>query len=332
LINKLPHTQWLFAWIDKMDRLIAARVFLEVVERSSLTQAAERLEMSVAMVSRYLASIEDWLGARLLHRTTRRISLTEAGQAAVPSCRQLLDVADELRHVAGHRTREPEGKLRVTTSASFAEAQLAPALVDFQRAHPSVQIHLMGVDRAVDLVEERIDLAVRITNALDPSLRARRLAHCRSVLCAAPDYLHEHGAPAGADDLAAHRCVAHTLVAGTTYRLAKGRKTHEVLVNAVLGTNETTILRSAVLAGAGIGMLPTYYVGEDLRRGALVRVLADHEPDVLGVHAVYLSRQHQPLALRLLIDFLAQRFDGDVAPWDQGWAAAPARRRAKPAA
>jgi len=300
-----------------MDRLTAARVFIEVVERGSLTQAADRLAMSQAMVSRYLAAMEDWVGARLLHRTTRRITLTDAGDAALASCRQLLELAEDVRHVAGHRNREPEGKLRVATSSSFAEAQLTSAIVDFQRRHERVQVELLVADRAVDLVEDRIDLAVRLTNSLDPAVVARQLARCHSVLCAAPDYVARHGAPATIDDLQAHRFITHAFGAGTCYRFRHAGATVEALVKGTLFTNETAVLRRAVLSGAGLGMLPTYFVGDELRRGALVRLLPAYEPETLGIHAVYLSRRHRPLALQLLLDFLAERFGGDVAPWDR---------------
>jgi DNA-binding transcriptional LysR family regulator len=300
-----------------MDRLTAARVFVEVAERGSLTQAAERLGMSAAMVSRYVAAGEAWLGARLLHRTTRRVSLTDAGEAALPSCRQLLELADEARHRAGDRGREPEGKLRVATSGSFAETQLTAAIADFQRAHPRVRVELLVVDRTVDLVEERIDLAVRISNALDPQLVSRPLATCRSVLCASAAYLAEQGRPRSADELKTHRCVTHAFGSGATYRFLRAGEAIEVPVAGPLSTNETAVLYRAVLAGAGIGMLPTYYVADALRRGALERLLPDHEPETLGIHALYLSRRHQPLALRLLIDFLAARFGGEVAPWDR---------------
>ena len=300
-----------------MDRLTAARVFIEVAERGSLTQTAEFLEMSPAMVSRYLAAMEDWVGARLLHRTTRRIGLTDAGQAVLSSCRQLLELAEDVQHLAGNRNREPEGKLRVATSASFAEAQLTAAIVDFQRLHARVQVELLVADRSVDLVEDRIDLAVRITNSLDPAVVARPLAQCRSVLCATPAYLAQHGRPAGIDELKTHRFITHAFGAGTRYRFRHRGKIVEVPVNGMLFTNETAVLRRAVLAGAGLGMLPTYYVGDDLRNGALARILHDHEPEPLGLHAVYLSRRHRPLALQLLLEFLAQRFGGEVAPWDK---------------
>ena len=299
-----------------MDRLTAARVFVEVADRGSLTQAAEHLEMSAAMVSRYLAAAEDWLGARLLHRTTRKVSLTDAGTAALPSCRQLLDLADEATHIAAERGREPAGVLRVTTSSSFAEAELTEALVAFQRLHTQVEIVLSVSDKASDLVGERVDLAVRLTNTLDPAMITRRLATCRSMLCASPAYLARHGRPDTAEDLRRHRCIAHAFGIGKHFRFTRGDDVITVPVDWTFHTNETAVLRRAVLCGAGIGMLPTYYIREDLRAGRLVRLLPDHEPGVLGIHAIYLSRQHQPLALRLLVDFLAERFAGDTAPWD----------------
>ncbi|MCV2351595.1 LysR family transcriptional regulator [Paucibacter sp. Y2R2-4] len=299
-----------------MDRLTAVRVFVEVADRGSLTQAAEHLDMSTAMVSRYLAAVEDWFEARLLHRTTRKLSLTDAGLQALPACRQLLDLAEDARHIAAERNREPAGLLRVTTAASFAESQLTAALVDFQRQYPQVEIALSVGDKATDLVAERVDLAVRITNTLDPAMIARPLARCRSVLCASPAYLERFPAPLTAEDLRQHQCIAHAFGIGRQYRLTQGAQSFTVPVEWRFHTNETAVLRQAVLAGAGIGMLPTYYLGDDLRSGRLLRLLPDHEPELFGIHAIYLSRQHQPLALRLLVDFLAARFAGDQAPWD----------------
>lgn len=304
-----------------MDRLTALRVFVEVADRASLTQAAEHLEMSTAMVSRYLAAAEDWFGARLLHRTTRRVSLTDAGSATLPACRQLLDLALETQHLAAERSREPAGLLRITTPGSFAEAQLTSALVDFQQQHPQVEVMLSVADKTADLVAERVDLAVRITNTLDPAMIARPLARCRSMLCASPGYLQQHGTPRTADELRQHRCVAHAFGIGRQYRFLRGSELITVPVNWSLHTNETAVLRRAVLAGAGVGMLPTYYLGDDLHTGRLVPLLPDYQPEVMGIHAIYLSRQHQPLALRLLVDFLAARFAGE--PWDQDLSAAP---------
>jgi len=300
-----------------MDRLTALRVFIEVADCRSLTQAAERLELSRAMVSRYLASLEGWLGARLLHRTTRRISLSDAGEEALPRCRQMLELSGELQAAAGTRGHEPIGKLRITTSLSFAEAQLTAAVVEFQARHPRVEVDLLAIDRAVNLVEERIDLAVRITNVLDDNVVARKLALCRSVLCASPAYVKRHGRPTRASELKLRNCITHAFGSGAAYRLRHKGQALSVPVHGSLFSNETAVLRQAVVAGAGIALLPTYYVVDDLRRGALLRLLPDHEPEPLGIHAVYLSRQHQPQALRQLIEFLAERFAGATAPWDR---------------
>ena len=314
-----------------MDRLTATRVFVTVVEHGSLTQAADRLDMSTAMVSRYLAAMEAWLGARLLHRTTRRISLSEAGQAALVSCRQLLDLAEDVQHQAAETSRLPSGSLRITSSPSFAESQLAPALAQFQHLHPQVSFALLVADRSLDLTAERIDLAVRITNSLEPTMIARPLASCRSVLCAAPAYLRSHGEPRTPQALQSHHCLTHAIVGAAQFRFHRqGQRKPVIEVPVVdrLSTNDTAVLRRAVLEAAGIGVLPTYLVGEDLRQGRLVQVLPELEPETLGIHAIYLSRKHQPLALRLLVDFLAERFGGPAAPWDRAPAVKPRRRPA----
>jgi DNA-binding transcriptional LysR family regulator len=299
-----------------MDQLGAIRTFVEIADQGSLTRAAETLDQSRAMVSRHLALLERWLGVRLLHRTTRRVSLSEAGLEALPRLRQMLELAADLQSMSGARRAEPTGKLRITTSLSFAISCLTQAIVDFQGRHPLIEIELLTVDRAVDLVGERIDLAVRITNRLDDGVVARRLASCRSVLCASPMYLKRRGHPERPEDLESHDCVTHAFGTRAEYRLSQAGRLTTLGVTGPLSSNETAVLRQAALAGAGIAMLPAYFVRDELLRGTLVHVLPDHEPQPLGVHAVYLSRQHQPLPLKLLIDFLAERFGGEVAPWD----------------
>lgn len=300
-----------------MDRIRAMQVFTEVADRGSLTEAGEALDMSRAMVSRYLESLETWLGVRLLHRTTRRVSLTDAGAEAVPRCRQVLELTDDLQAAAGARSTAPTGKLRITTSTSFAQAHLAAAVSDFLKQHPQTQIELIALERTVNLVEERIDLAVRIGNLLDDTLVARRLATCHSVVCAAPAYLAAHGAPVTADQLRTHRCLTHTHVGPTEWRLQCDGKTVKVPVSGPLQSNEVAAMRQAALDGLGIALMPTYFISADVAEGRLVRLLPGYEPEQLGIHAVYLSRQHQPLLLRAMLDFLAERFSGDTAPWDR---------------
>ena len=310
-----------------MDHLSAIRSFIEIADQGSLTRAADTLNLSRAMISRHLEGLERWLGTRLMHRTTRSVSLSEAGLEALPRFRQMLELAADAQAVAGARRTEPTGKLRVTTSLSFAVSCLTQAVVDLQRRHPRIEVELLTVDRAVDLVGERIDLAVRISNRLDDGVVARRLASCRSVLCASPAYLKRHGRPERPEDLKTHECITHAFGSRAEYRLRRAGRVTTVAVKGSLSGNETAVLRQAALAGAGIAMLPTYFVGDDLTRGTLVRLLPDHEPEPLGIHAVYLSRQHQPQPLKLLIDFLVERFGGDIAPWDLP-PALPARRPA----
>lgn len=299
-----------------MDQLTAMRVFVETVDRGTVSAAASALDMSRAMASRYLESLEDWLGARLLHRTTRRLGLTNAGEQALASCREMLELAGELKSQAGQDTSDARGKLRLTTAPSFAQAQMTAAIVEFQAQHPRVEIDLFVADRSVNLAEERIDLAVRISNRVDPGLVARRLAVCESVLCAAPAYLKRHGRPKTPEDLLKHRAVVHSTGFAAEFRLRRGEEIITVPALGNLTANETSVVRAAVLSGAGIAMLPTYYVGGDLENGTLERVLHDYALDPLDIQAVYLSRRHQPKPLRLLIEFLANRFGGDVAPWD----------------
>jgi len=295
-----------------VDRLLAMRVFVEVAERSSLTQAAEVLNMSRAMVSRYLESVERWLGARLLQRTTRRVSLTEAGAEALLRCRQMLELAREAEAAAGEQRLMPRGRLRVTASASLAQSRLAGAMAAFLALYPDCEVELVVLERAVNLVEERIDLAVRISNQLDPQLVARPLGRFSSVLCAAPSYLAAAPQLTRADDLRLHRCVTHAYVNRNDYALQHQGQWLRVPVHSVLQSNDAGVMRSAALAGAGLAILPGYLVDKDLREGRLMQVLPDHEPEAHAIHGVYLSRQYQPLALRLLLDFLADRFGREL--------------------
>lgn len=300
-----------------MDRLQAMQLFVEVVDRGSLTAAAEALEISRAMASRQLESLERWLGARLLQRTTRRLSLTDAGIDALARCRQMVELAEETRALAGARHGTVSGRLRVTASMSFAQQHLTPAVAEFLHRHPQTSIELLTSEHAVNLVEDRIDLALRITNALDPQLIARRLSICRSVLCAAPGYVAAHGLPEQPLDLLCHQCLGHARFGTDEWLLSRGDERVAVPVPPPrLRANEATVLLQAALAGAGIALLPTYLTGAALARGELVPLLADWESETLGIHAVYTSRRHQPLLLRRFVEFLAERFDGEKPYWD----------------
>lgn len=291
-----------------MDRMTAMNVFVEVAERGSLTAAAEALEMSRAMVTRYLAEVERWLGARLLHRTTRRISLTAPGEAALLRFRQMLAISDELRGELATDNPEPHGLLRVTASISFGQIHLAAAVAAFVKRHPLTRVELLLVDRVVNLVEERVDIAVRISRAIDPSLIARPLAPCRSVLCAAPAYLAERGTPTTADALATHNCLTHHYVGKSVWHLQREGRKIAVAVGGNISANEASLLLEAVRAGAGIAMLPTYQIAPLLRSGELIEVLPDYQAEGLGIYAVYATRRQLPTIMRKFLDFLVERF------------------------
>ena len=299
-----------------MDRLTAMRVFVETADRGSMSATAEALDMSRPMISRYLESLEAWLGVRLLHRTTRKLTLTDAGFKALRTCREMVALADDV-HLEASQEGEVQGRLRLTSTPSFAQAQLTAAIVDFQALYPRLEIDLVMLDRRVDLVQDRIDLAIRLSNRIDEGLVARKLTVCHSVLCASPAYLKRSGTPKVPQDLNAHRFITHSNGFAPSYHLRKRDEVTTVEAQGTLTANETSIVRAAALAGAGIAMLPTYYVGEELARGTLEVVLPAYELDTMNIQAVYLSRRHQPLPLRLLIDFFVARFGGDVAPWDR---------------
>lgn len=286
-----------------MDRITGARVLIETVERGSATAAAEALNMSRAMASRYIASIEDWSGTRLLHRTTRQLSLTSAGERVLELCREMVRIADTVSNVATDAAT-PRGRLRVTAPSILAEALLIPLLAAFARDYPRIKVDLLISDRPVDLVQDRIDIAIRIANRLDPSLIAKRLGTCPSRLYAAPAYLQAHGQPTSVDDLRKHQCLTYTNLGGTEWTLRDGRTQAAITVGGSFQTNDALALRRAAIAGMGIAMLPCFAADQDVRDGKLVTVLAEWQPKDLGIHALYVSRHHLPMAARVLIDFL----------------------------
>lgn len=302
-----------------MDRLTAITVFVAVAERGSLTAAADALDMSRAMVSRYLAELEEWLGARVLHRTTRRISLTAAGETALSRFRQMLEIGDDLRAVLASDDAAPHGLIRITASASFGESHLAAAVTDYVARYPDTRVDLLMVDRAVNLIEERIDLAIRIARGIDSQLIARRLSVCRSVLCASPSYLQRHGTPQRADDLSSHNCLTHYYVGKDLWHFQHQGRPLSVAVSGNISANEATVLLRAVTAGAGIGMLPTYQANALIRSGELVALLPDYPLETMHIYGVYASRRQMPLIVRSFLDFLAARF-GDEPYWDRAGA------------
>jgi DNA-binding transcriptional LysR family regulator len=301
-----------------MDALADIAVFVRVVERGSFTLAAGELELSRAVVSKYVSRLEERLGARLLHRTTRRLSLTEAGAALFEASRGALERIEEAEGAVARFQAEPRGRLRVGAPMSFGILHLGGAIADFARAHPQVTLDVRLDDRFVNLVEEGIDVALRIGTLTDSSLVARRLASTRSVVCAAPAYLAEHGEPETPEDLATHDCLIYSyLASANVWRFtAPDGRTIPVAVSGRFRINNGIVLAEAAAAGHGILLTPSFYVGPLLRDGRLKRILPGYRLPELGIYAVYSERTQVPPKVRAFVDFMAARF-GRKPDWEK---------------
>lgn len=298
-----------------MDRFRELSAFVAVVDAGSFVGAGEALRISKAAVSRCVQDLETRLGARLLQRTTRRLSLTEAGRAYYERARQLLADLDEADGAVGAVTGQPLGTLRINAPLSFGVLYLAPLWGEFLSRHPGLELDISLSDRLVDLVDEGYDLAVRITRLQDSSLVSRQLASTRIVMCASPDYLARHGTPTRLADIADHAVIAYSYAhGGDIWRFAgPDGVDEEVVTRPRIRANNGDTCRAAALAGQGIVMQPTFLVGDDLAAGRLQRVLPDYAGVSVGIHAVYPSRKHLSLKVRVLLDYLAEAFA--TVPW-----------------
>ncbi len=291
-----------------MDRITAARVFVTIVDLGSMIAAADHLEMSRAMVTRYLAQMEEWTGARLLHRTTRKLSLTDAGERTLTLSRKMLAVAEAIDLVEDNQTEEIRGLLRITCSQSLGQTALAGAVTQFLKRHPQVSVDLQMNNRTVNLVEERIDLALRITNELDPNLIARPLSTCASVVCAAPAYLAANGTPNHPEDLASHNCLTYNWFGKSLWHFDRAGEKSAVAVSGNLSANESVVLLAGTLQGAGISLQPYYSAAPLLAKGELVELLPGYQPQAMGIYGIYTTRKQMPATLRAMLDYLVEWF------------------------
>jgi DNA-binding transcriptional LysR family regulator len=295
-----------------MDKLTAATVFSDLVSTKSFTETAERLDMSRAMVTRYVGDLEDWLQVRLFHRTTRRVSLTSAGEQCQPLIQMWLDMADNLQ-----QSMKPSGmltgKIRVATSMSFGHAQLIPALSFFLKQHPKVAIDIDLEDQVANLAESQIDLAIRIASNPDPSLIGKPIAICQSVIVASPEYLARMPQIKEPQDLINHDCLGYRNFERHVWHLSKGDINESVDITSRLTANEATTLLKASLNGMGIALQPSYLANQFLKAEALVQVLPDWAPNDLTIYALYSSRKHLSPSVRELIDYLSNYFADN--PW-----------------
>ena len=301
-----------------MDRLAAMTAFARVAETRSFSEAARRLGGSKSVVSRQVMALEAELGARLFHRTTRSLTLTEAGQGYYERVSRILADVDEANQSVTRLQAAPRGRLRVNAPMSFGIRHLAPALPAFLALHPEVEVDMSMNDRFVDLVDEGYDVAVRIGRLVESGLVARKLAPLRRVVCASPAYLAAKGVPQTPADLAAHQCLSYSNMAASDEWsvVGAGGKPLSVEVRGQLRVNNGDTLRIAALGGLGLVTQPTFIVGADLQAGTLVGVLSDYVAQDGAVYAVYPHSRHLSPKVRAFVDFLAGRF-GPKPYWDE---------------
>ncbi|APR84225.1 Transcriptional regulator, LysR family protein [Minicystis rosea] len=311
-----------------MDRLDAMAVFVRVARRSSFSEAARELRQSATAVSRKVAELEDHLGVRLLRRTTRKVTVTDAGLAYLSRCEQLLADLEATEMAAREQHGRPRGHLRATVGVSFAEEHVLPLLPGFLAAYPDIELDLVLTDRHVDLVGEGVDVALRIGSLGDSSLLARRLATIRHVVCASPAYLEQHGAPQSPEALRDHACLLDTNQPRDWHLDSERGSTH-VQVTGPLRVNSAHAVRRAALAGLGIGYMPTFVCGADLVRGALVQVLPGHRATTAALHAVFPTGRRVSAKVQAFVDHMRASL-GERPPWDAWLDPAPSAAGKKP--
>ena len=286
-----------------MDKLSCIQAFVTVVDAEGFSEAARRLGVSKALISKQVSQLEDHLGVRLLHRTTRHVRPTSVGQAYFEQCRPLLAELNELEDAVQSNNANPKGELRLTAPITFAELHLMPVVSEFSRRFPQVKLNIDLTDRFVDLVEERIDVAIRIGTLTDSTLVARKLGDTTMLVCASPAFLTQYGEPMQPHQLADYACVVDSNYAsGTHWTLGTEEHTVTTEVPTRMIVNSARAARELVLAGHGIGYLPSFVVADDITKGKLKRLLPDFPSGPLGIFAVYPHRKHLAAKVRLFID------------------------------
>ncbi|WP_096704538.1 LysR family transcriptional regulator [Magnetospirillum sp. 15-1] len=299
----------------RFDTILA---FVRVAETGSFSEAARRLNLSKSMISRQVSALEADLGVRLLHRTTRSLSPTEAGRAYLERCQRILADLDEANLLVSHLQAVPRGRLRVSAPLSFGIGHLSSCLPGFLERYPEIELEMGFTDRHVDLVEEGWDLAVRIGRLADSSLIVRRLAPVRRLAAASPAYLARRGTPVRPEDLAGHDCLTHGGRVHSEWRFTgDDGKPLQVEVRGRFDADNGDVLRDMALAGLGIVLLPSFFLGDDIRAGKLVPLLEKYVPLDSSLNAVYPHGRHLSPKVRAFVDHLAATFCPEPY-WDRG--------------
>lgn len=301
-----------------MDKLTSLQVFSHVARGGSFAAAARDMNMSRAMVSKHVMQLESDLGVRLLNRNTRQVSLTEAGAEYLERLGHILAELDDAELALTTLNTEPRGLLRLNAPPSFGAFHLVPLLAEFMQAYPNVHVEMKLTDRAADVVEEGFDLAIEVGRLADSSLVARVLAHSRLVICGSPDYLRKHGTPQTPEDLANHNCLTSSRFPPRDewpLRSPDGDRLHKV--SGTFRSNIGDAVHRMAVQGIGLTMLPTYMVGQDLKKGRMQAVLTEYEPTPYMIAALYPDRRYLPAKVRSLMDFLVEKIGPE--PYWEAW-------------
>jgi DNA-binding transcriptional LysR family regulator len=291
-----------------MDRLDAMQLFVRVAELGSFAGAAQQLGVARSVVTRQIAGLEAHLGVKLMARSTRRLTLTSAGTAYLEKCRVILNLVEAAEIGVAEERQTPRGNIRISLPLSFGLKRLAPLLLDFSQRYPEVALDMDYSDRRVNLIEEGIDLSIRVTRRLDAGDVARRIGTSRMRVLASPDYLSRHGQPAHPAELAHHVCLGYTNAgAATTWQFVVDGQLENFPIRSRINANNGDVLTEAAAQGLGIACQPDFIAGSFIAAGRVVEILVDYPGPELGIYAMLPSNRHIPHRVRVLMDFLAAR-------------------------
>lgn len=291
-----------------MDNYRAMAIFVQVVDHGSFSAAAKKLGITKSAVSQQINLLEEALGTRLLHRTTRQLNLTEAGEMYIEGCRQMIDAADGANQLIGQYSKEPSGTLKISCSHDFAADHLVPLLGPFMETYPKLSLEIDGSDEVINLVEERVDLAIRIGRMTESGWVARKIGEAEEIIVASPSYIERHGIPEKPSDLANHYWVAFTRRTQPYQLLLKGPTgtQQKVRLYGRAHSNSAPSMREMVKAGMGIGQILKLMVKQELESGQLVQILPEYRSEAAVIYAVYPQRAFLPLKVRAVIDYLVE--------------------------
>ena len=292
-----------------MDKLTALNVFAEVAYRGSFTEAGKNLGLTRSMVSRYINDLEDWLGTRLLQRSTREMSLTKAGTDCLEKAREILDLSSALKEKVGNQSEVPQGTLKVTCAISFGNIVLIPLLSEYMKTYENVNIELILTDRQTNLVAEGIDLAITMTKNLDPNCIAHDLSSCEGVLVASDEYLLANSPINEPKDISKHNCLRHTYFGAKSWSFEKDATKTDINIHGSFIVNDASAIGRAASEGLGIALLPLYVAAPYISSGKLTQICKPYSIMPINIYATYRSRVRTPASLKSLISFLKENID-----------------------